>query len=144
MNSTVSPTAEIALRKHVERAVRPVHATEQRKLRMREELLSHLTQVLVQEQTRLSDEAAALAATYERFGNPVELTAELNRSVGRWQRLAAVSEHWERCLDKTFAKKEDESLSRYAMRSLIATTVLVIGMMIEVCGIVWAIGGLPD
>jgi hypothetical protein len=91
MNSTISPAAEIALRKHVERAARPVHATEQRKLRMREELLAHLTQVFGEEQTRLNDETAALAATYERFGNSAELTAELNGSVGPWGALGTLA-----------------------------------------------------
>jgi hypothetical protein len=50
MNSTISPTAEIALRKQVERAVRPVLAREKRKLRMREELLAHLTAIFGEEQ----------------------------------------------------------------------------------------------
>jgi hypothetical protein len=144
MNTPISAAAETALRKQVERAVRPVLATEKRKLRMREELLAHVTAIFVEEHQQLRDETAALAKSCGRFGNPAELTAELNRSVGSWQRLAAVGEHSERWLDKTIAKKKDESLSRYAMRSLIATTVLVIGMMGEVCGIVWTIGGLPD
>src|SRR5580765_962303 len=100
MNTPNSPAVEIALRKQVERAVRPVHATEQRKLRMREELLAHLTAIYVEEQSRLADETAALAASRERFGDPAELTAELNRSVSRWQRFAWAVECWERRLDK--------------------------------------------
>jgi hypothetical protein len=144
MNVEISSAADLALRKQVERAVRPVLATEQRKLRMREELLAHLTAIFVEEHQQLGDETAALAKSRGRFGNPADLTTELNRSVGPWQRFAAAGEHWERWLDKTFAKKKDESLSRYAMRSLMSSTVLAIGMMVEVCGIVWTIGGLPD
>lgn len=144
MNAAIRSVSEIALRKQVERAVRPVHATEQRKLRMREELLAHLTGVFVEEQQRLDDETAALAKSCERFGNPAELTEELNHSVGGWERFAGAVEHWERRLDKTFAKKKDEPLSRYAMRSLLLSITVTIGMMVVVCGIVWSIGGLPD
>ena len=144
MNTPISAAAETALRKQVERAVRPVLATEKRKLRMREELLAHLTAIFVEEHQQLGDETVALAKSRGRFGNPAELTAELNRSVGPWQRFAAAGEHWERWLDKTLTKRKDESLSRYAMRSLMSSTVLAIGMMVAVCGIVWTIGGLPD
>jgi len=147
MNSTIGPAAELALRKQVERAVRPVHATQQRKLRIREELLAHLIQVFMEEQTRLRDETAALAATSERFGNPVDLTAELNRSVRAWQRFAAASENWERRLEKAVEKRKDESLTRYAMRSLAGFTVLTIGpigLMALVCGMWWIVDGPPD
>jgi hypothetical protein len=144
MKVEISPLAGLALRKHVERAVRPVLATEQRKLRMREELLAHLTAIFSEEQQRLGDETAALARSRERFGNPGELTAELNRSVGPWQRFAAAGEQWERRLDKAVARKKDEPLSRYAMRSLLMITTVTIGLLIVVCGIVWSIGGLPD
>src|SRR5436190_10964211 len=144
MNTPISPAAEIALRKQVERAVRPVHALEQRKLRMREELLAHVTAIFGEEQARLSDEGAAVAASCVRFGNPAELTMELNRSVGAWQRFAAAGERWERRLDRFFGKHKDESLWRYAGRSLAAITVFTIGLVAVVCGIVWTVGGLPD
>jgi len=144
MNTANSPAVEVALRKQVERAVRPVHATEQRKLRMREELLAHLTAIYGEEQSRLGDETAALAASRERFGDPAELTAELNRSVGAWQRFAWAGEQWERRLDKAFSKRKDESLWRYALRSLAAIMAYTIGMLAMVCGIVWTVGGLPD
>jgi hypothetical protein len=144
MNTPNSPAVEIALRKQVERAVRPVHATEQRKLRMREELLAHLTAIYVEEQSRLGDETAALAASRERFGDPAELTAELNRSVGAWQRFAWAVECWERRLDKLIAKRKDESPWRYAARSLITITAFTIGMMAVVCGMWWTVDGPLD
>jgi hypothetical protein len=139
MNVVISAASELALRKQVERAVRPVRATEQRKLRMREELLAHLTAIFGEEQQSLGDEAAALAKARERFGNPAELTTELNRSVGHWQRFAAAGEQWERRLDKAVSKK-DEPLSRYALQSLAGFTVLTvgpIGLMAVVCGMWW-------
>jgi len=144
MKVEISPVADLALRKQVERAVRPVLATENRKLRMREELLAHLTAIFVEEHQQLGDETAALAKSRERFGDPAELTTELNRSVGPWQRFTAAGEHWERRLDKTVAKKKDEPLSRYALRSLLMSITATIGMMVVVCGIVWSIGGVPD
>jgi hypothetical protein len=144
MNVEIGPAVDLALRKHVERAVRPVAATEKRKLQMREELLAHVTAIFCEEQQRLVDEAAALAATCERFGNPAELMAELNRSAGTWQRFGAAVEHWERQLDKSFAKEKGQPLSRFAMRSLLTMLVLMIGVIITVCGPIWLIGGPPD
>ena len=147
MNVEISPVADLAMRKQIERAVRPVVATVMRKLRMREELLAHLTAIFVEEQQRLGDEAAALAATRERFGDPAELTAELNRSVGRWERFAAAVEHWERRVDQAVSMKKDEPLSRYALRSLAGFTVLTMGpivLMAIVCGMWWIVDGPPD
>lgn len=65
----------------VERAVRPVPASTARKLRIREELLAHVTAVFEEEVARLGDEQAALERTAQRFGNPDELTGQLLKSV---------------------------------------------------------------
>ena len=54
----------------VERAVRPVLAGPARKLRMREELLAHLTGIYEEELARAGDEAAARAEAVRRFGDP--------------------------------------------------------------------------
>ena len=67
----------------VERAVRPVRATMTRKRRIREELLAHLTAIFEEEAARLGDEQAALERAAERFGDPAELTPELQQSVPR-------------------------------------------------------------
>jgi hypothetical protein len=144
VNFEISRASDLALRKQVERAVRPVLASEQRKLRMREELLAHLTAIFDEEQQRLGDETAALAKSRGRFGDPAQLTVELNRTVSAWQRLAAAVEHWERQVDKSFAKETEQPLSRFAMRSLLTLSVLMIGVAIVVLGPAWLIGGLPD
>jgi len=65
----------------VERAVRPVRATVQRKRRMREELLGHLIAIFEEENQRLGDVQPALDCARRRFGNPAELTRELQRTV---------------------------------------------------------------
>jgi hypothetical protein len=65
----------------VERAVRPVQATEHRKLRMRQELLAHLTALFEEERARLGNDEAARAEALRRFGNPADLTRELQGSV---------------------------------------------------------------
>jgi hypothetical protein len=65
----------------VERAVRPVRASTCIKRKMREELLAHVTAVFEEEVARLADEQAALDRTAQRFGNPAELTGQLQESV---------------------------------------------------------------
>jgi hypothetical protein len=65
----------------VERAVRPVRASSARKRKMREELLAHVVGVFEEETTRLGDERAALEQTALRFGNPAEVTSQLQDSV---------------------------------------------------------------
>ena len=82
-----------ALMKHVERVVRPVRAGKIRKLAMRRELLAHLTAIYDEELTKCSDESAALAAAKDRFGQPVELTRELDRSVPWHARVIHLTEH---------------------------------------------------
>ena len=76
----------------VERAVRPVRASTARKRRMREELLAHVVGVFEEESARLGDERAVVERTALRFGNPAEVTRELQESVpGR----DAVRRYWE-------------------------------------------------
>jgi hypothetical protein len=65
----------------VERAVRPVRASTDRKRKMREELLAHVVGVFEEEGARLGDERAALEQTALRFGNPAEVTSQLQESV---------------------------------------------------------------
>jgi hypothetical protein len=48
---------------------------------MREELLAHLQAVFGEEMARLGDEQAALEQTARRFGNPTELSAQLQETV---------------------------------------------------------------
>jgi len=65
----------------VERSVRPVRASIYCKRKMREELLAHVSAVFEEESVKLGEEQAALERTELRFGNPVELTSELQESV---------------------------------------------------------------
>jgi hypothetical protein len=55
---------------------------------MREELLTHVVGVF-EEEARLGDEPAALARTQERFGQPAELTDQLQASVPSIDRVFA-------------------------------------------------------
>jgi hypothetical protein len=65
----------------VERAVRPVRASTARKRKMREELLAHVVGVFEEEGARLGDDRAAMEQTALRFGNPAEVTSQLQESV---------------------------------------------------------------
>jgi hypothetical protein len=65
----------------VERAVRFVRASVSCKRKMREELLAHVIGVFEEEFSRLDDEHTALERTALRFGNPSEVTSQLQASV---------------------------------------------------------------
>lgn len=65
----------------VERAVRPVRASTARKRTIREELLAHVSGVFEEESAKLGDDRAALKRTALRFGNPAEVTTQLQESV---------------------------------------------------------------
>jgi hypothetical protein len=54
---------------------------------MREELLAHLGAIYDQELTRLHDPAAALEAAADRFGDPAELSHELQNSLPAHERV---------------------------------------------------------
>ena len=72
----------------VERAVRPVRASRRPKRKMREELLAHVVGVFEEEVARLGDERSALEQTALRFGNPAEVTSQLQESVPAGDRIA--------------------------------------------------------
>jgi hypothetical protein len=76
----------------VERAVRPVTASRRRKRQMREELLAHLTAVFDEERATCDVETTALQRARQRFGDPRELTEELEKTVTRWNRAAVFFE----------------------------------------------------
>jgi hypothetical protein len=65
----------------VERAVRPVRASASRKRRIREELLAHVSGVFEEESANVSDDRVALERTALRFGNPAEVTDQVQESV---------------------------------------------------------------
>lgn len=76
----------------VERAVRPIRATMTRKRRVREELLAHLVSVFDEEARRVGDEQTALDQAKRRFGDPRELTGQLQQAVPCWDRCWSVLE----------------------------------------------------
>ncbi|MEN6365642.1 MAG: hypothetical protein ABFC88_02375 [Thermoguttaceae bacterium] len=81
------------LKRTVEQAVRPVRATMARKRRMREELLAHLVAIFEEEAGRLGDEPAALKQARLRFGDPRELTGQLQQAVPWLDRCRSVLEN---------------------------------------------------
>ena len=101
------------LRIIVERVVRPVRASVCHKLKMREELLAHVSAVFEEEAARLDDEQAALERTVRRFGNPAELTGQLQVSI-------PTSDFLQRFLEG-MALRTDESMLRRAVRFAVVT-----------------------
>jgi ATP-dependent Clp protease ATP-binding subunit ClpC len=97
----------------VERAVRPVRASMSRKRKMREELLAHVTAVFEEEAARLGNEQAAFERTAQRFGNPAELTGQLQQAV-------PTSDLFQRFLEK-LCIRSDESMIRRAVRFAVVT-----------------------
>jgi hypothetical protein len=79
-----------ALRIQVERVVRPIRARYERKDRMREELLAHLTRLYEDELSRTGDPQSATAGAICRFGDPRALSRELQASVPWLERWAFV------------------------------------------------------
>ena len=116
MNATISRSAEITLRKQIERCVRPVRAGRDRKLAMREELFAHLTAIYVDELNQHSDEQAAMTGALQRFGEPAALTAELNASVGLWQRYAYYEDFLPTASARTAMSLWSGSLSAFLWR----------------------------
>lgn len=86
MNDTILTELKII----VERCVRPLRASDDRKRRMREELLDHLTAIFEEERKLHSDEHFTLKRARERFGEPEDLMAELQATVSRWDRGCAI------------------------------------------------------
>jgi hypothetical protein len=76
----------------VERAVRPVRASNSHRRKFREELLAHVTGVFEEERERLDNDQAALERTALRFGNPAEVAGQLQRSVPAGDRIVQI---WE-------------------------------------------------
>lgn len=76
----------------VDRAVQPIRATMSRKRQMREELLAHLESIFAEAVEKLGDETLALQEAKSRFGDPRELSGQLQRSVSGWNRFLLFSE----------------------------------------------------
>lgn len=94
---------------HVERAVRPIRAEESTKCDMRDELYAHLTSIYEEESQQTDDRQVALEAACRRFGEPADLTAELQALVPRTERVVA----W---MDASVHRRKGESVPRHALR----------------------------
>ena len=93
----------------IERTVRPLRAATPRKLKMREELLAHLESIYAEELARTQNPDAALSAAANRFGNPADLTRELQSTVPFIERFLAP-------LGKRFGWRAPEHASRFLLR----------------------------
>jgi hypothetical protein len=104
---------------YVERAVRAVHASLARKRRMRQELLAHLTNLVDEEKARGGDEQEALARALQRFGDPADLSRDLQASVPRLER-------W---LSKLCFRGQGESGLRYGARiAALGAAIMFVGL----------------
>jgi hypothetical protein len=133
---------------HVERAVRPVRAEPARKLKMRRELLTHLTSIYEEELARRSDPAAAPAEALRRFGDPAALTRELQDSVPALERILHTpipSFGWMTAIQRLGSRRSGESDRHYAVRSAVWQGVLLTTSAaplvgIRMAGSGWALG----
>lgn len=122
----------------VERIVRPLRASTPRKRKMREELLAHLSAIYDQEFVRLHTPEAALKAAAERFGNPDELSEQL-------QAALPFLEHFDFFVESWFAWRAPESVARYALRqALIALSILTTVFPLLFLGIILRYGWSHD
>ncbi len=111
----------VQLKVLVERAVRPVRAALRNKQKMREEMLAHVIAVFEQELHETGDEAVALARTAERFGDPAELTAQLQATVPARDTV-------DRLLDRVWFRPGEPTLRR-AVRHALLLSLLAFGYM---------------
>lgn len=105
----------------VERVVRPVRAEPRRKMKMRQELLAHLTSAYEEGKTRLGNESLALEEAVRRFGKPKELTRDLQASVPVYERLFFAplpGTKWLTALERKMESKLNEPPSRSVVRWL--------------------------
>lgn len=144
MIANISPEIELGLRKQVERAVRPLRATERTKLRIRQELLAHLSDIYQEELSKSRSEGDAMEAALKRFGAPAELTAELARSLSCTELLGWWEERYERQLDRFFSMHQGESVLRWVARIVLMMAVLNGLLVGAVCAFAWATGGPDD
>ncbi len=124
------------LKRRVEQVVRPVRAGDLRKLRMREELLDHLTAIYEEELQRLGEPMAAIAQARERFGDPGLLTDELRGSISGL-------EHFRYVLDR-YRYRSGEPLLGFALRHLLLNLGVTVAMLLLVLPVTWLRGRFGD
>jgi hypothetical protein len=119
--------------KIVERAVRPIRASTKCKLKMREELLAHLTSIYDEEKSRLKDPLRALEAAQKRFGDPAELASELDSSL-------PASERANYYIERGFGWRAPESAARYMFRMATQSFLLIGAICGAICIVLVMIG----
>jgi hypothetical protein len=127
----------------VERVVRPVRATGSRKLKMREELLAHLTAIRDEERAKHGDDAAALPEALRRFGDPAELTKELQDTVPRYERLLCrplPGSDWEWRAVRWFCPRPGEGAVRHAARVAAAFAGYFLALLLLTAAVMYATG----
>jgi ATP-dependent Clp protease ATP-binding subunit ClpC len=112
----------------VERAVRPVSATVARKRQMREELLAHVTGIYEEEKEKSRDDEIALERTRQRFGDPRELSTELQQSVPAWNRLRGSLQ--EPCARLTLGVSTLQLAAIIAVGTVIVYSIVVLPMVL--------------
>lgn len=105
--------------KIVERAVRPVRSTIARRMKMREELLAHLTEIYDEERAAGHDPLAATQAAERRFGNPSELARGLQASVPWIEQVEAKLDRWA-------TQRPHESVLKFLVRASVHTFLLLL------------------
>jgi hypothetical protein len=124
---------KLELMKHVERAVRPVMAAGATKMRMRRELLAHLS-TAYEEEVALDDNGPqAMERSVRRLGTPAELTDRLQQSIGR-------AEVRQARFEARMQRRPGESLVHYALRLAGIWTAFVIVMLLITLGLCFVVG----
>ena len=120
------------LRRIVEQAVRPLRASDARKMRMREEMFEHLSAIYAEELDRLGDDTAALARANERFGDPDDLVRELQGSLPGYERFLCACDLWR--------YRPGDSLLGYAGRHLVLALACMAVMVLFTLPAIWLRG----
>jgi hypothetical protein len=119
----------LAQLKLVERVVRPVAAGCARKRKMREELLAHLSSIYDEELTRLGDPATAIHEAARRFGDPLELSRELQSTLPAFERIYYCYERW-------YGWRAPESVARWMGRLAVQLFFLFAVMVVMAAAVV--------
>jgi ATP-dependent Clp protease ATP-binding subunit ClpC len=120
----------MAQMKIVEAAVRPLRTSVPRKRKMREELLAHLSSIYEQELARLNNPAAAMDEAARRFGDPGDLSRDLQASLSINDRIGYA-------FQRLFGWRAPESVARYMLRqALLSLGIIVLAVAVAFVAIV--------
>jgi hypothetical protein len=110
------------------------------KQNMREELLAHVSAVFEEEVARLAGEPAALEQTARRFGDPAELTAQLQESVPT---LDVVQRSLDRAADGACFRPGESTLRRAVRYAIILAAAAGLLLSIPLLLVRTAVGQWP-